>query len=131
MANTGFGTSRLVVMVGLAAVSLLVPFAPAQDRANPAALNLLISLKQSFVAEPEAARIVLHIHNPTHQTLWLYRRAKGKQPPMERVYEENRPAETTGSSTVEVRLQPVEAKTAGSPAAATVLEYVNMPKPRL
>ncbi len=59
---------------------------------------------------------------------------KESSPPEERVYDENRPAETSGGSTVEVKLQPVDAKAAQaviSPAEATVLEYVDMPKPRL
>jgi hypothetical protein len=114
--------------------SLLPLPARAQAQANTAALNLLISPKQPFVAEPEAARIALHIHNPTPQTLWLYRRARGKRPPEEIIQEENKPIRTTGGSTVEVKLQPADAQAARavvSPAAATILEYVNMPKPRL
>jgi hypothetical protein len=91
-------------------------------------------MSQPFVAEPGAARILLHIHNPTQQSLWLYRRAKGKRPPEDRPRDESKPAEATGGSTVEISLQPVDAKAAQaavSPAAATVLEYVLMPKPRL
>ena len=125
---------RRMVMACLAGVSLLLPGAWAQGQANAPALKLLISLKQPFVAEPEAARIVLHIHNPTQQTLWLYRRAKGKHPPEEIVQEENRPTKTTGGSTVEVRLRPADAQAAQgvvAAAEATVLEYVEMPKPRL
>ena len=122
------------MIVGLAGVSWLLPVAPARGQANAPALKLLISMGQQFVAEPEAARIVLHIHNPTQQTLWLYRRARGKRPPEELIQEENRPAKTTGGSTVEVKLQPVDAQAAQaviSPAEATMLEYVDMPKPRL
>ncbi len=125
---------RRIAMVGVGWALCLLLVEPARGQANPPALKLLISMSQPFVAQPDAARIVLHIHNPTQQTLWLYRRAKGKRPPEERVYDENRPAETTGGSTVEVRLQPADVKAAPSaisPAEATVLEYVNMPKPRL
>jgi len=134
MAKGRLDMSRLVVMAGLLGASLLLPVAPAQGRTNAPTLRLLISMGQPFVAEPDAARILLHIHNPTQQTLWLYRRARGKHPPVERVYDENRPAETSGGSTVEVRLQPVDAQAAQaaiSPAEATTLEYVQMPKPRL
>ncbi|MGD0221332.1 MAG: carboxypeptidase-like regulatory domain-containing protein [Terriglobia bacterium] len=134
MANRGIETSRLAVIAGLAGVSWLLALAPARGQANAPTLKLLITMGQQFVAEPDAARIVLHIHNPTQQTLWLYRRAKGKKPPEERVSDENRPPETAGGSTVEVKLQPVDAKAAqaaSSPAVGTVLEYVNMPKPRL
>jgi hypothetical protein len=123
-----------MVMACLAGVPLLLPWARAQGQANAPALKLLISLKQPFVAEPEAARIVLHIHNPTQQTLWLYRRAKGKHPPEELVQEENRPTKTTGGSTVEAKLRPADARAAQavvSAAEATILEYVEMPKPRL
>jgi hypothetical protein len=121
-------------MAALLGASLLLPAEPGRGQTNAPALKLLISLKQPLVAEPDAARIVLHILNPTPQTLWLYRRAKGKRPPEERVLDESRPAETTGGSTVEVKLQPADAQAAQaavSPGDATVLEYANMPKPRL
>jgi hypothetical protein len=121
-------------MVGLGWFLCLLPVEPARGQTNAPALKLLITMGQPFVAQPDAARIVLHIHNPTSQTVWLYRRAKGKRPPEEHVYDENRPAETTGGSTVEVRLQPSDAKAVPSvvsPAEGRVLEYVNMPKPRL
>jgi len=126
---------------------LLLPFARAQGQTNapslrtqnaPAAaspqIQLLISVKQPYVAEPEAVRILLHIHNPTAQTLWLYRRARAKRPPEKLVEEENQPTKTVGGSAVEVRLQPADSqamKAVISPGVATVLEYVNMPKPRL
>ena len=125
---------RRIVAACLAGVSLLLPVAHVQTQSSAPGLNLLISLKQPFIAEPEAARIVLHIHNPTAQTLWLYRRARAKRPPEEIPQEENKSARTTGGSTVEVRLLPVAAQSAPaaiSPAVGTVLEYVQMPKPRL
>jgi len=156
MANRGLGKLRLVVMAGLAGVSWLLPMAPALGQepppslrgpktvpsppeqntpvAAPPQIQLLISARQQFLAEPEAARIVLHIHNPTPQTTWLYRRAKGKHPLEDRPREEDQSVETTGGSTVEVRLQPADAKAAQgviTPAEATTLEYVQMPKPRL
>ena len=125
---------RQMVMACLAGVALLLPWVQAQGQANAPSLKLLISLKQPFVAQPEAARIVLHIHNPTQQTLWLYRRAKGKHPPEELVQEENRPTKTAGGSTVEVQIRPTDAQAAQkviSAAEGTILEYVDMPKPRL
>jgi hypothetical protein len=109
-------------------------YLPSRGQTNAPGPTLSISLSRPFVVPPEAARILLHIHNPTQQTLWLYRRARGKRPPEERIQEENRPVETTGGSTVEVRIEPADAKAAQagvSPAQATVLEYVQMPKPRL
>ena len=125
---------RRIVTASLAGVSLLLPAAQAHCQSGAPALKLLISLTQPFVAEPEAARIVLHIHNPTAQTLWLYRRARARRPPEEIPQEENKSTKTTGGSTVEVRLLPVDvqaAPAAKSPAVGTVLEYVQMPKPRL
>lgn len=134
MGNGKLRTSRFVLIAGLGWVLWLLPVAPARGQTNSPALKLLITMDHQFVAEPEAARILLHIHNPTQQTLWLYRRAKGKHPPEERVHDENQPAETTGGSTVEAKLQPVDAQAAQaaiSPAEGTTLEYVQMPKPRL
>jgi hypothetical protein len=124
----------LVVTIALAGLSALVSVAPAQGQTSAPALKLLISPDKPFVAEPEPVRIKLHVHNSTSQTLWLYRRARAKRPPEQRAVDEKAPVETTGGSTVEVRLQPVDAQAAQSaisPAEATVLEYVLMPKPRL
>jgi hypothetical protein len=123
-----------MVMAGMAGVLWLVSLVPARGQTNAAALKVLITMSQPFAVEPVAARIQLHILNQTSQTLWLYRRAKGKHPPEERVHDENQPAETTGGSTVEVKLEPADdhaAPAAVSPAEGTVLEYVQMPKPRL
>ena len=129
-----YTTPRFVVMAGWAAVLTFLLAARAQGQTNPPPLNLLISPKQPFVAEPEAARILLHLHNPAQQTVWLYRRARAKRPPEQLVQEENKPNITAGSSTVEIRLQPADAQAAQgviSPAEGTVLEYAQMPKPRL
>jgi hypothetical protein len=113
----------------LLAVILAAPL-PAQT--NGPALKLLITMGQPFVAQPEAARIQLHIHNASQQTVWLYRRAKGVKPGVELPHEENRPPEATGGSSVAINLQPAEGKAgATSPAKGMVLEYVDMPKPRL
>jgi|GEM_PF-442303 len=108
----------------------------AQD--TPAAsspdLKLLISIEQQTLTDPLPARITLHLHNASPRTLWLYRRARAKRPPVERVYDENRPAETSGESTLEVKLQPADAaaaQAATSPAEGTALEYVGLPKPKL
>jgi hypothetical protein len=108
----------------------------AQD--TPAAsspeLKLLISIEQQTLTEPLPARITLHLHNASPHTLWLYRRARAKRPPVERVYDENRPAETSGGSTLEVKLQPADAavaQAATSPAEGMALEYVGLPKPKL
>ncbi len=93
-------------------------------------LKLLISLKQPFVAPPDATRIVLHLHNSDSQPLWVYRRAKSKRSPEESV---DPFAAKIGGSTVELQLSPADSAsgTVATPASATVLEYVEMPMPRL
>jgi len=134
MAKRRFDASRLVVMVSFLGASLLLLVEPARGQTSVPALNLLISTGQKFVAQPDAARIRLHIHNPTSGTLWLYRRARGKHPVAESIREENQPVDTSGGSTVEIKLEPADAQAARaviSPGLATVLEYVDMPKPRL
>jgi hypothetical protein len=118
----------------MAVASWFLPVVKGQAQENTPTLKLLISPRQTCVAEPEAARIVLHIHNPTSQTLWLYRRARGKHPPEAVVQEDNQPTKTTGGSTVEARLLPANPQAAQSvvtAAEAVTLEYVEMPKPRL
>ena len=130
----GIAVSRIIITTALTGLLALAPAVAAQGQANAPALKLLISPDKPFVADPEPVRIHLHIHNSTPQTLWLYRRAKARHPPEQRAYDEKAPPETTGGSTVEVKLQPVDAQAAQSaisPAEATVLEYVLMPKPRL
>ncbi len=134
MANRGFGTSRFVVMAGLAGVTWLLLAAPAANQTNTPDLKLLVSTDQQMLVEPYPARITLHLHNASSRTLWLYRRAKGKHPPVERPFEENRPVETTGGSTVEVALQPADPKAVQAAVSAPVvkvLEYVGLPKPKL
>src|SRR5580704_14696855 len=92
---------RIRRTVALFGIIVWASWLPAQDPVPPASqpIQLLISLKLPFVAEPEPARIVLHIHNPTSKTLWFYRRARGKHPPEEVIQEENRPVKTSGGST--------------------------------
>src|SRR5271157_5624299 len=101
---------RQVAMAGVCCALWILPRAASPGQTNAPSLQLTISTGQPLVGEPESARIALHIHNPTSQTLWLYRRARGKHPPKEQIPEENKPAATTGGSTVEVRLQPVDAQ---------------------
>ena len=134
MESRGFPNARTLVMLGLGGFLSMLPGIAARAQQSPSALKLQISSEQPFVVEPQAARIVLQIHNSTSQTVWLYRRAQAKRPPVDQPSDESRPTPTTGSSTVAVRFQPADpqsAKSAASPAEATVLEYVLMPKPRL
>jgi hypothetical protein len=128
------GTFRFVVILGFAWLSSILPAAPAGSESTPPELKLLISIEQQTLTEPYPARITLHLHNASPRTLWLYRRARAKRPPVDRAYDENRPAETSGGSTLEVKLQPADAaaaQAATSPAEGTVLDYVGLPKPKL
>jgi len=115
--------------------SFVAPAGQAGQRPDPPPeLKLLISVEQPVLAESYPARITLHLHNASEHTLWLYRRARAKEQPVERVYDEKRSAETSGGSTLEVKLQPVDARaapTAISPAEGVALEYVGLPKPKL
>jgi hypothetical protein len=113
----------------MSAVCALAPALFAQSEpAPPTELQLLISLKQPYVAAPDAARIILHLHNSTAKPLWLYRRAKGKRAASDDPF-----APQIAGSTVEIKLTPLEAagSTTLTPAKAIVLEYAQMPKPRL
>ena len=104
----------LLCLAGLGA-SLLCP--PLHGQANPPEIKLLISTEQHAITEPYPARLTLQIHNASQHTLWLYHRASAKVPPVQHVFQEGEPVETTGGSTLDVAIQPVDAKVA--PAAAT------------
>jgi hypothetical protein len=124
--------NKLLVVAVLSTLLALSSISFAQNSPSPASesLKLLISLKKTFVAPPESARIVLHLHNSTSQPLWLYRRARGKKSPEELV---DPFAVQVGGSTVELQLAPTDSAAGAvvTAASATVLEYVQMPKPRL
>lgn len=128
--------ARLGLIAALVGITIFASSSRAQSPASPSnhEIQLLISLRQPFVAEPEAARIVMHIHNSSRQTVWLYRRARGKHPQELVIQEQNQPVKSGGGSTVEVKLMPADLQALQSvvtPAEATVLEYALMPKPRL
>jgi len=134
MAKRRLGTIRFAVILGYAWLPSILPAASAKGQTNPPELKLLISIDEQALTDPFPARITLHLHNATRHTLWLYRRARAKRPAAERVYDENRPAETTGGSTLEVKLEPADPKAAvaaASPAEGAPLEYVGLPKPKL
>jgi hypothetical protein len=125
---------RFIVFLGFAWLAPLLSAAPAQSETNPPELKLLISIEQQTIVEPYPARITLNLHNASSHTLWVCRRARAKRPPVERVYDESRPAETSGESTLEVKLEPTDAKAAqaaASSAEGTALENVGMPKLKL
>jgi hypothetical protein len=129
----------LDIFAPVAALACLTAFCfplRAQNAAAPESsdLKLLISIEQQALAEPNPARITLHLHNASQRTLWLYRRARAKEQPIESVYDERRSAETSGGSTLEVKLEPVEARvaqTVASPAEGVALDYIGLPKPKL
>jgi hypothetical protein len=123
----------LAILVSIATICITLCGQGASNVSSPD-LKLLISIDQQTLAEPYPARITLHIHNASQRTLWLYHRARGKHPPVARPFEENRPRETSGGSTLEVKLQPAESKAAQAAVSAAevkVFEFVGLPKPRL
>lgn len=127
-------TPRFVVILGCVWLPSILSAPPAKGETSPLELKLLISIEQQALAEPNPARITLHLHNASQRPLWLYRRARAKEQPVERVYDESRPAETSGGSTLEVKLQPVDAGAAQTtifPAEGVAFDYVGLPKPKL
>jgi len=126
--------SQFAVKAGVGVLCLLWSVEAAMGQANSPELKLLVSIEQQSLTEPYPARVTLHLHNASQRTLWLLHRARAKQPPVEKVYDEQRTRETSGGATLEVKLQPADGKAAQSavsPAEGMALEYVGLPKPRL
>lgn len=100
------------------------------------ALKLLISIEQQIITTPFPARVTLHFHNSGQEPFWLYRRVRS---PEAASRSEARPADgsegtthyTTGGSTLEVRLLPMQASEMAKEAEGTVLESVGLPHPKL
>ena len=102
--------------------------------ADDAPLKLLLSIEQQNIVAPFAARVTLHLHNAGNETVWLYRHARGKLPPVRpRLEEDTGPQQSTGGSMLAVQLEPVSTGQAAmsNPAQATVFESVGFPKPKL
>lgn len=125
---------RLMLQAGL--LLSYVGFSPAlvcgQSPAGP--LKLLISLQQTAITSPFPARLTLNLHNAGNQALWLYRKVRTPRATAARIMEENQAPETSGASTLAVKLEPAESKgpsAEATPAKGTVLESVGMPKPKL
>lgn len=121
-----FGRSFLLFLV------FMLPQARGQSQTGP--LKLLVSLEQPTITAPLPARVTLNLHNAGKQTLWLFRKARSPQAAAPHFTEENQAPETSGGSTLVVRLEP--AGTTGpesdvNPARGAVLETVGMPKPKL
>jgi hypothetical protein len=114
---------------------LVVPLTlPSQGAANSASLKLLISVEQQSIAAPFPARVTLHIHNGGNETVWLYRRARGKlSTPRLLLDEDTGPQPTTGGSILAVKLEPASAGQVAisNPAQGTAFESVGLPKPKL
>ena len=77
-------------------------------------LNLLISVEQQNIAAPSPARVTLHLHNAGSETVWLYRHARGRLPAPRRMLEEDTGPQSTGGSTLSVKLDGL--RRAGMPA---------------
>ena len=123
-----------VALLGVAAFLGSLPFRSLHGQSTAPELKLLISTDQHTIAQPYPARLTLQMHNASQQTIWLYHRASAVRPPVQHVYQEGQPAETTGGSTLEVNIQPAEAKAAqaaASPAQGMPFEYIGLPSPKL
>ena len=79
-------------------------------------LRLLISIEQPEITSTSPARVTLHFHNASPQPLWLYRPAN---------------AEGKEGSSLEVRLELLEAKAVRTPAAGHVMDSAGLPRPKL
>jgi hypothetical protein len=124
----------IVLTAAILGLFASLPSRPLHGQGNSPELKLLISTDQHALTEPCPARLTLQMHNASQHTLWLYHRASAKRPPVQHVYQEGQPVETTGGSTLEVDIQPVDAKraqSAASPAHGVPLEYIGLPAPKL
>jgi hypothetical protein len=104
----------------------------AQTNANP--LKLLISIEQPTIAAPFPARVTLHLHNAGAEPVWLYRRVRNQLAPRRAVVEENKAHETTGGSTLSIKLGPAattDSQSILTPAKGSVLESAGLPRPKL
>jgi len=122
--------TSLVVALTLALAPLAVAnLAAAVD----APLKFVVSVEEQSIPAPYPARLTLHLHNSGSETLWLYRHARAKLPPPLRFSDEDTGPQTTGGSTLTVRLEPVSTgqETISSPAQAEVFDSIGLPKPAL
>jgi len=108
----------------------------ASGRSGPGALRLLISVEQPAITFPFPARITLQIHNAGAETLWVYRRARNPESVPQTLPLSDRPVtETTGGSTLSVKLEPVTGpptpQDGVSVAQGRVIESVGLAKPKL
>ena len=107
---------------------------PVQGAGVDTPLKLLIFVEQQNIAAPFPARVTFHLHNAGNEPVWLYRHAQGKLPPLRpRLEEDTSPQQSTGGSTLGVKLEPASAgeATISTSAQATVFESVGLPKPKL
>lgn len=104
------------MLFGLA--SLLIAAAPLAAATSPPGeeLKLLISVEQPEITSTSPARATLHFHNASQQALWLYRPAS--------------PEAKEGSS-LDIQLEPLEAKAVLAPAAGRVMDSAGLPRPKL
>jgi carboxypeptidase family protein len=97
-------------------------------------LKLVMVVEQPIITEPFPARVTLLLHNTGKEPLWLYRRVRAPRPPVEHLEEANRGPETSGGSTLTVKLDAAgetASQASGTPAHGFVLESVGLPRPKL
>ena len=99
-------------------IFFLIVAAPIAGAASPAGeeLRLLISIEQPEITSTSPARVTLHFHNASPQPLWLYHPTS---------------AEAKEGSSLDMRLEPLEAKAVRTPAAGRVMESAGLPRPKL
>jgi hypothetical protein len=97
---------------------LLIAAAPLAGAASPSSeeLRLLISIEQPEITSTSPARVTLHLHNASQKPVWLYRPAN---------------AGAKEGSSLDVRLEPLEAKAVRTPAAGHVMDSAGLPRPKL
>jgi len=126
------GPTRALTLIFALALSLQA--SGASDPADAGALKLLISIEQPMITAPFPARVTLNLHNAGNQTLWLFRKVRAPVAPAPRIMEENQAPQTSGGSTLVVKLDPAgpqEPSSLTTSAHSTVLGYVGLPKPKL
>jgi hypothetical protein len=115
-------------------VAFILALAPISGLSSAAAvdapLKLVVSVEEQSIAAPYPARLALHLHNSGSETLWLYRHARAKLPPPLRFSDEDTGPQSSGGSTLAVRLEPVSTgqDTVSSPAQAEVFDSIGLPK---
>jgi len=126
-------TFALSCVLALPIQAKLTPHAEATTDDTTKSLKLLISVEQQTITAPHPARVALHLHNAGQHPIWLYRRARNQGARARSEFLEITGGETSGGSTLAVRLEPAGATAlqTTTPAEGRVLATAGLPRPRL